>query len=86
MDSRLPLTPFKSATADESSIEGSGPQEFMRSDGTMDIEFLKQQAERCRRLAKGTDPFTEKRLLKLAEEYEAQIKELEKRSLEPWSH
>jgi hypothetical protein len=51
----------------------------------MDIGFLKQQAERCRRLAKGTDPFTEKRLLKLAEKYEAQIKELEKRSLEPWS-
>lgn len=49
-------------------------------DDVMDIEFLKQQAERCRRLAKGTDPFTEKRLLKLAEEYEAQIKELEKRN------
>ncbi len=46
----------------------------------MDIEFLKQQAERCRRLAKGTDPFTEKRLLKLAEEYEARIKEFERRS------
>ncbi|HRO01829.1 hypothetical protein [Nitrobacter sp. TKz-YC01] len=46
----------------------------------MDIEFLKQQAERCRRLAKGTDPFTEKRLLKLAEEYEARIKELDRRN------
>jgi hypothetical protein len=52
----------------------------------VDIEFLKQQAERCRRLAKGTDSFTEKRLIKLAEEYEAQIKELEKRASEPWSH
>jgi hypothetical protein len=57
-----------------------------RFDGIMDIEFLKQQAERCRRLAKGIDPFTEKRLLKLAEEYEARIKELEKRSSQPWSH
>jgi hypothetical protein len=53
---------------------------------SMDIEFLKQQAERCRRLAKGIDPFTEKRLLKLAEEYEARIKELEKCSSQPWSH
>jgi hypothetical protein len=52
----------------------------------MDIDFLRQQAERCRRLAKGTDPFTEKRLLKLAEEYEVQIREFEKRSSEPWRH
>ncbi|GAB1718027.1 MAG: hypothetical protein NTAFB05_30690 [Nitrobacter sp.] len=57
-----------------------------RFDGIMDIEFLRQQAERCRRLAKGTDPFTEKRLLKLAEEYEARIAEIEKRNSEPWSH
>ncbi len=50
----------------------------------MDIDFLRQQAERCRRLAKGTDSFTEKRLLKLAEEYELLIKEFEKSSSEPW--
>ncbi|WP_439923453.1 hypothetical protein [Nitrobacter sp. JJSN] len=68
------------------SIEGDQVQELTRFDGIMDIEFLKQQAERCRRLLKGTDPFTEKRLLKLAEEYEARIKELEKRNSEPWSH
>jgi hypothetical protein len=45
----------------------------------VDIEFLKEQAERCRRLAKGTDPFTEKRLLKLAEEYEEHISKLERK-------
>jgi hypothetical protein len=44
----------------------------------MDIKFLKEQAERCRRLAKGTDPSTEKRLLKLAEEYEERVREIEK--------
>jgi hypothetical protein len=46
----------------------------------MDIAFLKEQVERCRRLAKGTDPFTEKRLLRLAEEYEERIRQLEKRN------
>jgi hypothetical protein len=43
----------------------------------MNIEFLKVQAERCRRLAQSTDVFTEKRLLKLAREYDARIAELE---------
>ena len=44
----------------------------------MSVEFLKDQIERCRRLARQADPFTEKRLLDLATEYEARIFELEK--------
>jgi hypothetical protein len=44
----------------------------------MNVEFLKNQIERCRRLARHADPFTEKRLLELAAEYEARIFELEK--------
>jgi len=43
----------------------------------MDLTTLKEQAERCRRLAKHADPFTQKRLLDLAAEYETQIAELE---------
>jgi hypothetical protein len=45
----------------------------------MDLATLKEQAERCRRLAKQADPFTEKRLLDLAAEYEARITKLEPR-------
>jgi hypothetical protein len=41
-------------------------------------EYLKEQAERCRRLAKGADPFTEKRLLDLARDYEARISEIKR--------
>jgi len=44
----------------------------------MNVEFLREQIERCKRLAKQADPFTEKRLLGLAVEYEARIFELEK--------
>jgi hypothetical protein len=44
----------------------------------MNVEFLRNQIERCRRLARQADPFTEKRLLALAAEYEASIFELEK--------
>jgi hypothetical protein len=44
----------------------------------MNVEFLREQIERCRRLAKHADPFTEKRLLGLAAEYEARLFELEK--------
>lgn len=44
----------------------------------MKIEDLRQQAERCRRLARGADPFTQKRLLDLATEYEGRIIEIEK--------
>ena len=43
----------------------------------MDLESLKQQAERCRRLAEQADPFTQKRLLDLASEYDARIAQLE---------
>lgn len=43
----------------------------------MDLATLKEQAERCRRLAKQADPFTEQRLLDLAREYEARIAALE---------
>jgi hypothetical protein len=43
----------------------------------MELAALKEQAERCRRLAKHADPFTEKRLLDLAAEYEARIAKLE---------
>jgi len=35
--------------------------------------YLREQADRCRRLARGTsDPVTQERLFKLAAEYEAQ--------------
>jgi hypothetical protein len=44
----------------------------------MNVEVLKEQIERCRRLARQADPFTEKRLLDLAAEYEARLFELEK--------
>jgi hypothetical protein len=37
----------------------------------MDIEFFKQQALRARDLAEKADPFTRKRLLALAETYDA---------------
>jgi len=45
----------------------------------MDLATLKEQAERCRRLAKHADPFIQKRLLDLASEYDAQIATLEPR-------
>jgi hypothetical protein len=45
----------------------------------MDLATLKEQAERCRRLARQADPFTEKRLLDLAAEYDARIAKLEPR-------
>jgi hypothetical protein len=56
----------------------------------MDLDTLKEQAERCRRLAKHADPFTQKRLLDLASEYDARIAKLEpkpsaaSRSLRKW--
>jgi hypothetical protein len=43
----------------------------------MDFANLKEEAERCRRLAKHADPFTQKRLLDLASEYEAKIAQFE---------
>jgi hypothetical protein len=48
----------------------------------MDLITLKEQAERCRRLARHADPFTQKRLLDLASEYEAKIAQLEHQSSE----
>jgi hypothetical protein len=49
----------------------------------MDVAFLRTQAERCRRLAKGADPFTEQRLLKLAQEYEKTIQKIERAGKNP---
>jgi hypothetical protein len=43
----------------------------------MDLATLKEQAERCHRLARHADPFTQKRLLDLAAEYEARIAQIE---------
>jgi len=43
----------------------------------MDVATLKEQAERCRRLARHADPFTQQRLLDLASEYDAKIAQLE---------
>jgi hypothetical protein len=42
----------------------------------MDEASLREQAARCRRLAKHADPFTQKRLLDLASEYEARTAKL----------
>jgi hypothetical protein len=51
----------------------------------MDLATLKEQAERCRRLAKDADPYTQKRLLDLALEYDARMLEYDARieRLEP---
>jgi hypothetical protein len=45
----------------------------------MDLATLREQAERCRRLAEHADPFTQKRLMDLAAEYDARIAQLEPR-------
>lgn len=42
---------------------------------TVNPHFLKEQAERCRRLAEQADPSTKERLLKLAEEYDRRHEE-----------
>jgi hypothetical protein len=39
----------------------------------MDSSFLKEQADRCRRLAENADQFTRRRLLDLAEKYEDRL-------------
>jgi hypothetical protein len=39
----------------------------------VDSSFLKEQADRCRRLAEKADPFIKKRLLDLAETYEDRL-------------
>ena len=43
----------------------------------MDLITLKEQAERCRRLVRQADAFTQKRLLDLAAEYDARIAQFE---------
>jgi hypothetical protein len=44
----------------------------------MDLATLKEHAARARRLAKHADPFTKRRLLDLAREYEAQIETIQR--------
>jgi hypothetical protein len=39
----------------------------------MDSSFLKEQADRCRRLAENADQFTKRRLVNLAEKYEEKL-------------
>jgi hypothetical protein len=39
----------------------------------MDNSLLKEQAERCRRLAENADPFIKRRLLDLAGKYEDRL-------------
>jgi hypothetical protein len=39
----------------------------------MDNSFLKEQADRCRRLAENADQFTKRRLLDLAEKYDDRL-------------
>jgi hypothetical protein len=39
----------------------------------MNDDYFKQQADRVRSLAEGADPFTKKRLLDLAERYDAKL-------------
>ena len=40
---------------------------------TMDMNFLKAHAERCRSLAENTDEFTKRRLLDLAANYDKRL-------------
>jgi hypothetical protein len=53
----------------------------------MDNSFLKEQADRCRRLAQNADQFTKRRLLDLAERYDDRLKRPSRatRSLVPGS-
>jgi hypothetical protein len=39
----------------------------------MDSSFIKEHADRCRRLAEKADPFTKRRLLDLAAKYEDRL-------------
>jgi hypothetical protein len=39
----------------------------------MDVSFLKEQADGCRRLAENADQFTKRRLLDLAEKYDSRM-------------
>jgi hypothetical protein len=53
----------------------------------MENSFLKEQAERCRRLAQNADQFTKRRLLDLAERYDDRLERPSRaiRSLVPGS-
>jgi len=53
----------------------------------MDNSFLKEQADRCRRLAQNADQFTKRRLLDLAERYDDRLERPSRatRSLVPGS-
>jgi hypothetical protein len=42
----------------------------------MDLSFLKEQADGCRRLAENADQFTKQRLLNLAEKYDSRMSRL----------
>jgi hypothetical protein len=64
----------------EETIEAERDYRFGKtpaSSRVMDLATLKEQADRCRRLAKHADPFTQKRLLDLASEHDARIAKLE---------
>ena len=53
----------------------------------MDDSFLKEQADRCRRLAQNADQFTMRRLIDLAERYDERLQRPSRatRSLVPGS-
>jgi hypothetical protein len=44
---------------------------------SVDTNFLKAQAERCRRLAENADEFTKRRLLDLAAHYDKRVRAAE---------
>ena len=51
----------------------TGPPPLLRESPMAQSFYLREQADRCRRLARGTsDVVTQERLFKLAAEYEAQ--------------
>jgi len=47
---------------------------LLSGDFSVDTNFLKAQAERCRLLAESADEFTKRRLLDLAAHYDKRIK------------
>jgi RNase P subunit RPR2 len=49
-------------------------------EGVMDLATLKEHAARAHRLANHADLFTQRRLLDLAREYEAQIETIQQRT------
>ena len=53
----------------------------VESGSSMDTNFLKAQAERCRLLAESADEFTKRRLLDLAAQYDRRLSALGRHSL-----